>query len=509
LRMFYKSDLIALFDIMALFLEIISNSGFTEEQFSMSSKSASIKTKYTNHLGELFDNARSAKIFIKEMRALYEDVKREEEEDRPFIAFVICIWLDKHFTYDNNDKMISLSTLVKLAAEQVVVLGQLNSNYKKTKIWINPKLPVHTIHKEGTHNSTDEVTNRSSWTGINCDLHNVAYFEWDGSLNVKNIIVSDVDFQDPTGQFFTVAFSPLSSEKDLVGYDLIDIDYEGVKAKGAVLKLKKDFSFFSERLEADLISAAKQGVDVFFMPEMLGTKELCGKEGTGTIDFIEQVSNKAKMLGLKLPSIIVLPSYWESGSNSATIVSNTGVVLGVQEKHIPFAFYEKGWVEALDKRTTKEMIIIHIRNAERLAIIICSEYLKDYIYNWSDVLCRSLGVTHILVPSYSFGESAFIEHLSYLRETGTSVTWGNCCGAIKSPNKGIGACSIAELNEDDVFGSKCKCLKTKCNGVKSCLFLERLTLNRTLSKTARHNKEHILKHIIKRRRKTGGETNKK
>lgn len=483
-----REELVAVFNVMASFLAMIRESGFTQEQLFIASERMVLERTYSNYLKSLFTRTPSG--FIRGLRIMLKDVSGEEKARRACIAYVVSLWLDKHFTYNSSGKnKISLTPLVPLGSGKQVEIGHLNSNFRSTGIWINPKFLKNR-----------KITNRAAWMGINCDLINVAYCVWDGTRNVKNIIFSGTDLITRSKKS-VVAFAPLTANEKMIDVDIFDgFVYGGMKCKGGKPKLKTDMPELLNRIEADLISVSKRGTEILFMPEMLGTKELCGKNDNN-IAFIRQASIRAAADGLKFPSIIILPSFWDKGSNSATIVSSVGKVLGVQEKYVPFAYFKDEWIEALKEKKIKEMLIIHIPNKESISVIICSAYLKDFTDNWSDVLCRSLGVNHIIVPSYSFGEDAFIKMLSHFRTTGTSISWGNCCGANKSRIKKIGGHLIAELDEVD-FYKTCMCDKENCKA-KSCVFIE--TVNFLSDDKKKANKKavqkgkiqkHSIKHIV-------------
>lgn len=215
-------------------------------------------------------------------------------------------------------------------------------------------------------------------------------------------------------------------------------------------------------------------------------------------EYVEWVKKASKRLIEKdkhVPAMTVLPSYWHNRNNSATIVFNNGLVLGVQQKYEPFVSRVDSRMEALDCCDQKDMTIIHIPGVHRMAVIICSEYLADQQTKWSDILCRCLGVSMILVPSFSGGEQAFFNSLNRYAEYGTIVVWGNCCGAGNSGSKGIGGCSIASLSIQDRFGMKCKC-HNSCDRSSSCIFRERLSVQMTYAKNDSHEDEHELEHFV-------------
>lgn len=99
---------------------------------------------------------------------------------------------------------------------------------------------------------------------------------------------------------------------------------------------------------------------------------------------------------------------------------------------------------------------------------------------YAKALCQYLdqliGATLILVPSYSNGERDFIDSLSTLKPYGTSVIWGNCCGAVcdDSPQmhtqRTIGGCSYAGIDCPNRFGTIANC-NFHCGASSVCLFV--------------------------------------
>ena len=119
--------------------------------------------------------------------------------------------------------------------------------------------------------------------------------------------------------------------------------------------------------------------------------------------------------------------------------------------------------------------MIHIKNQQRVAIAICAEFITN-VERISHFLCKQLEATLILVPSYSNGERDFIDSLPTLKPYGTSVIWGNCCGAVydeqsQGPTqRAIGSCSYAGIDNPNRFGRKVKC-NFRCGTSSSCFFV--------------------------------------
>jgi hypothetical protein len=151
---------------------------------------------------------------------------------------------------------------------------------------------------------------------------------------------------------------------------------------------------------------------------------------------------------------------------------------------------------ALRDYNQREYLIIHIPNVHRIAILICAEFLSDNETKWSDILCRSLGVSFLIVPSYSTGEQDFLNQIGNYVNVDTTVIWGNCCGAIKSNHKSIGAFSKPGENSNEIFNRNA--CSGSCDGVNACIFLAKFPVKRLVFKEIKNNRNTV-KHIVDRK----------
>lgn len=140
-------------------------------------------------------------------------------------------------------------------------------------------------------------------------------------------------------------------------------------------------------------------------------------------------------------------------------------------------------------------MLIHIPNFHRIAIVICAEFITD-LSRIQKFICGSLGVTLLIVPSYSRGEMDFINVLSHLKGYGTTVVWGDCCGAVSGNEKAIGGCGVAGTTSTVTFGSVCRC-GFSCENVKACIFKVEIPLDFEFNKIKEFNANEIVTHKIR------------
>lgn len=468
---------------------------------------ASNYSKYAQYIKRKLDSILvwEDKQFLDDLNHILEEIEVSESEERLIYAIEFCKWLDFHITYMRKEtdikngkrQYVSLYHLINTESNKIVRIGALNSNYNETKIWINPKFQVcHPyVMRDGNREDRD-ISNRDIFEGINGSLNNCCYFAFDNRNYVSNVIIP-TDFLCNDKKFLRIGFSPISDRKNILNIAHIDWTRKGMQQQGLAMGPILCSESIKQRFCEDFRSAGDKNVDILFAPEMLGVEVMEQVRGTKN-ETIYKLSVERQEQFLPVPSMIVLPSYWFNHSNAATIIDGTGEVLGKQEKHIPYINKKERWIEALQEKDKWNTVLIHIPQKLRMAIIICAEFLNGKSEGVFDLICGSLCASLIIVPSYSSGEGDFINALASLKMYGTTVVWGNCCGAIKPDEKAIGGCGIAGTQLTDVFGRVCKC-GNSCADVDSCIFILDIPLDYEYTK---NTDEHvaIIEHVVEKRR---------
>ncbi|WP_022768207.1 hypothetical protein [Butyrivibrio sp. NC2007] len=410
------------------------------------------------------------------------NLKYSNEQSRFIKAYTIAKWLDDKFTYLKPSKavgMISLWELCSVNDTTYIEVGALNSNFRETKIWINPKFPIRTVYDVMDPERPKRLANRDSFYELNGMLTNYSYFRWDGTRTIKNIIVSDEAILDKGNDNVVVAFAPVIDRKAFDTNKVIQ-NKRGYNISAEEIILKDEvISFVNERIIDDWRLACSEGVDIIFMPETLGTSRFDGSNPQN-VEWISKLCQEQIRKGVVAPSITLWPSVWANRENGITITHSDGSVMGIQYKYIPYSNTKEHIQEALRDYEEKENIIIHIPNVHRISTLICSEFLADSESGWSEILCRCLGVSLLLVPSYTPGEQDFLNKIMEYLNTDTTIMWGNCCGAANNFNKCCGAYSKSGRNTMEIFaGGDCH---GKCDGVKACIFVVKIPLKQPVYK---------------------------
>lgn len=431
-------------------------------------------------------------VFLSLTAKELESVCLMSSQQRYIVALEICKFLDQKITYDSSDgngTKFSLSSMISIedAVNNPIQIGALNTNYMKTGIWINPKFPVRdtfTIY-DGKEKSK-RISNRDAFDRANGFLFNCSFIDWVEDRTITNIIIVNDDIKSHASNMMRIAFAPLSDENNLIEEQYENItDNSGLQKKGIIPQLKVDVS---EKISKVCQIASDESVDILFMPEMLQNKEQQGNEN-GYNMLLRDIYNPILINGGNVPMITVMPSCWDSGHNRALIVFQDGKIIAEKEKHTRFIDPNTHAVEALIETSPKETIIIHIPEAHRIAIEICADFLNEEEQHH---IFAQLGATLVLVPSYTRGEQDFINTLSDYERFGATVIWGNCCGAIISEEKCIGACCLAGTRNVELFGSICEC-NHSCDGIDACLFFVDLPLKQFVTKMCPN--KPIIKHI--------------
>ena len=493
-------------NLMAMGLEIVNTVSMIFGQISAAQNYSEIFNSTTTQMSSYWCN--DDNVFLNNIENFFQSIKENPDQiSRQIMAIAFCQWLDFRITYNRNENTsknerayFSLYNLVPITKDTYTTIGSLNTNYKETGVWINPKFPIASPHIIRNEEIIEKnISNRDIFEGMNGSLKNCSYFLYNNKKLVKNIIIPGNFSNKKIPPSLCIAFSPMSDQSNLIQLEEQLIERDGVKYCGEAVKALTDLQSerLFERLKYDWILAGDIDADIFFAPELLGTALSEDSDELSLYNNLISKNSAQRMLeGKNVPLLTILPSHWKNNCNSSTIVSQDGEILGHQEKHIPFVDQKAYKLEALIEKSDWYTILIHIPNIHRIAVVICAEFLSEQ-ERIKNFICGSLGATLIIVPSYSRGEQDFINMLSSLKCYGTTIVWGNCCGAVSSSPKAIGGCGIAGTDQTITFGSKCKC-NFSCEGVKACIFKIDIPLDFELSKTNNSFQNEIVIHQTKR-----------
>lgn len=458
-------------NIMAAALQIVTKIPQTFNEIFASQDYEEISTFVTTTLDAYWNDDNYS--LLHNIDDFLQTIHEEKDSNRQQImAISFCLWLDFRITYTRDENNIagkrayfSLASLVSISKDDYAVEELFEKN----------------------------ISNRDIFEGINGLLKHCSYVLYDNKNIIKNIIISDTFLTEKDDCSFSIGFSPMSDRKDLLQLEDQPIERNGIKFNRELVKPLNHAEELLERLKNDWNLAADMNVDIFFAPELLGTS-LSEKNDGEYNSFLWECSNLRLVSGKNVPLLTILPSYWSNNYNRSTIVSLDGQIIGHQEKHIPFIDKKAHKMEALAEIQEWSTILIHIPNVHRIAIVICAEFLSDQD-RIQKFLCGSLGATLLIVPSYSRGEQDFINTLPVLKCYGTTIIWGNCCGAVASNEKAIGGCGIAGTTQTITFGSKC-CCNFSCQNIKACVFKVKIPLDFELSKTTESFSKDNVTHNI-------------
>lgn len=414
---------------------------------------------------------------------LYQKCKEmiaKRDQESMLKIYHTCIWMDQMLTYEDiTESKLSIYRLIPLKAYGYIEIDALNDNYRDVGIWINPKLPIFktTMFLSDGTEIEKEAASRTVFNDINGEFHNICFFNWNNQNIVHNIIVP-YEYEESSAEGnLRVGFIPISDRADLIIPDYRNVKERGYEFKKMYVDSPGNEDVINARLRQGLELACTNRVDIVFAPEMLGnrqTEQYSGKYNT----FIRGIYCQSIADGMKPPLITVMPSLWHDRTNSAAIIYRDGRVLGKQEKYVPYIDFRSCAVEGIRQKRIREIYLIHIYGVHRIAISICAEFIDHFN---SEFICGQLGATLIIVPSFSHGERDFVNNLGTLFPYGTSVVWGDCCGAVSHSPKVIGGCSLVGSNEICKMGDNCIC-NFSCGSSKGCLFIMELPLKVIYSK---------------------------
>lgn len=436
---------------------------------------------------ERFDGIRNkdAETLLGTINSLIDEMDNTIVDQKPIYAEAICLCMDKRISYIENQVMwengrIYLFDILPIQSDKPFILKKpLNSNWETTGVCITPKFPVSVAETYVDSKLIErQLSSRNMPYGINRALSNVGYYPWDeGTPNVQHIILSDRRL--PSTHHLVpktrIAFSPVSDCDHLLDAEnKPKTEVGGRTCTGIFINGVNEEQMLNQKYAQCWEKACAVCPDVFFAPEMIATDDMVFVDNLKS-NYLKPLLTKIALEGKIPPRLTVMPTHWRNRANRLFVFDETGKHIGTQFKRKPFVNEKEHSAEALNTPPENtDILLIHLKNKQRIAFVICSEFLigqEDYV---SDFLCKKLGATLVIVPSFSQGEQDFATTISAVKRFGTSVVWGNCCGAVPVKDEQpieriIGACSYAGTDEIHRFGSIKKC-NSSCRGIQSCVF---------------------------------------
>ena len=361
---------------------------------------------------------------------------------------------------DDGLHTILISQIKDFQEDDFVVV--LNSNRETTGIGLLPRCSCAWERKHRLSHSYNRLDNF---------LFNFLLLENKilGELIDKHFFLKKdlfIDFE--TKRYLTIAATPLTQQREFgvatsinERIQVFDITYE-----------KKDYTQDNELIWKKIELSAHNKSDIILFPEMLGTPTL-----------EEYISTKLKGLSeserANYPSMIILPSFWNKGKNSVSILDRHGNVLCRQLKQNPFRIEANGQGYLENIKSSNVVNIFHFEGIGRIAILICKDFLTT---KYMEQLMRCFKLTLIIVPSFSTGSYDFLRSFDLCAHDDCNVIWINTCAAMEkgkeSNFENIGYIRKRISRTDDEAQMLCKmpaCQNAfvhKCQ--KDCIFIEKI-----------------------------------
>lgn len=471
-------------NLLAEALQILTQ--YTEAELS-ASKAAQDYTSIFDDVRRQLEEAKDkdATYLLETISGLLRKMNDVEAHLKVIYAEALSLGMDKLIDYADRQNIwgnghFCLFDMVPIQNDRPFIRKKpLNDNWKEVGVCIMPKFPVSLAE---THIALElkerSLSGRNMSYGINGDLINIGYYPWgEDTPNVHHVILSNRVLPDEQGfpSKTCIAFSPISDRQDILRTEnKSNTEIGGFNCTGVFVNGVNNTEFLNARYAMSWEKACSFSPDVFFAPEMIATDEMAAIENCGS-KYLKPLLTKVAADGKRPPRLTIMPTYWRNRMNKLLIFDETGKYVGEQLKRIAFIDEKNHLAEALiTPPENTDILLIHLKNQQRIAFAICAEYLlgnEEYVSNF---LCKTLGATLVLVPSYSKGEQDFLSAISAVKKYGTSVVWGNCCGAVaamgdEQVERIIGACSYAGADDIHRFGEKKKC-NSSCGEAGYCVF---------------------------------------
>ncbi len=218
-------------------------------------------------------------------------------------------------------------------------------------------------------------------------------------------------------RFLKIAATPLRLER---GFDVLPYSADKVQYFKIAYK-EEDFETENDLIWSKILAASKEKCDILVFPEMLGNPKM--------VDFVsKKLRDLPKNERDSLPSLLILPSFWEKKGNTVTIFDKFGNIVCTQSKQNPFRV-EHGGVGYLEGITSSLVVnIFHFEGIGRMAILICKDFLTT---KYLEQLMRCFKLTLIIVPSFSTGSYDFRQSSDLCAHDDCNVVWINTCAALE------------------------------------------------------------------------------
>lgn len=263
-----------------------------------------------------------------------------------------------------------------------------------------------------------------------------------------------------------ISVSPLSIDRP---FGLEEFEQNSIQYFRIVYN-KNDYNKDNELIWQKICESAKHSCDIVVFPELLGNPD--------TKMFISsRLSLLSREEQRKIPALIVLPSVYENGLNSAYILGRNGKEVCRQSKQHPFRSVSgnKAQLEAI--KTNQVINILHYEGIGRIAVLICRDFLTT---EYMEKIMRCFKLTLIIVPSFSTGSYDFRQSFDLCAHDDCNVVWINSCAAMskgKEANfENIGYVRKRIGRGDDDSQKLCK--MPVCEGIfsgncsKDCIYFE-------------------------------------
>lgn len=217
-----KERCIALMNILASLIGYIDKSSLPFRLIHGLVGFEAMEESVRKEMRALFDKS-AIDTSLKSLQGKVKSIISKENQKNMLTAYHMCMWLDRMLSYEEMALgKFSLYALIPLRAFSYVGIDALNDNYEETGICIIPQLPIFKtamLLDDGTERERT-AAGRDAFPGMNGELRNIAYYEWNNRCIVHNITVP-YEYREAQGMGngkgnIKVGFIPVSDRTDII-----------------------------------------------------------------------------------------------------------------------------------------------------------------------------------------------------------------------------------------------------------------------------------------------------